>query len=98
MYQTALLALALHRQEAGNYLQSAELLEKAITTDPFNEEVQYQLIESYVKAKEPFVALERLRAYSKVCREELSSDLPPSFIKCQNRIASLLPSSPLPTA
>jgi DNA-binding SARP family transcriptional activator/predicted negative regulator of RcsB-dependent stress response len=96
-YHTSLLALASLREKKGHFLQSAELLERAIAADPFNEEAQYKLIESYLKAKEPFVALERLRAYSKVCREELGSDLSPTFIECQNRINRLLPNS-LPPA
>jgi LuxR family maltose regulon positive regulatory protein len=97
-YHTALLILASHRAAKGNFLQSAELLEKVIAADPFNEEAQYQLIESYLMAKEPFMALERLRAYAKVSRDELGMDLSRTFIDVQNRIISLLQSSLTPTS
>lgn len=96
-YHTALLTLASHRAAKGNFLQSAELLEKVITADPFNEEAQYQLIESYLMAKEPFVALERLRAYAKLSRDELGADLSRTFIDVQNRIITLLQSSLIPS-
>ena len=52
---------------------------------------------SEVMAKEPFVALERLRAYAKLSRDELAADLSRTFIDVQNRIITLLQSSLIPS-
>ena len=74
----------------GDYLGATGLLEKVVAADPYHEEAKYQLVNSYLDANEPFVALERLRKYSKVSLDKLGSNLSPCFEECHRRIQNLM--------
>ena len=86
----ALMQLAASYASDGDYVGATELLENIVAADPYHEEAQYQLVSSYLDANEPFVALERLRKYTKVSLEELGARLPLRFEDCQRRIQSLM--------
>ena len=87
----ALMRLASSYASNGDYLGAAGLLENLVAADSYHhEEAQYQLVNSYLDANEPFVALERLRKYSKVSLDELGSNLPPRFEECHRRIQNLM--------
>ena len=86
--------LADYQAAKGNFLQSAELLEKVVQSDPYNEVAQYGLIENYLKANEPLLALQHFRKYAMICREELGVQLPQRFAHCHDRILSDLPRNP----
>ena len=88
------MGLAEYHVVKGEFLDSANLLEKVVESDPYNEEAQYRLIDSYLSAAEPLIALQHLRKYIKVCREELGVQLPPRFSQHQERIFSHLPRIP----
>ena len=86
----ALMQLAASHASDGDHAGATGLLESAVAEDPYHEEAQYQLVTSYLDANEPFVALERLRKYTKVSLEELGASLPSRFEDCQRRIQSLM--------
>ena len=86
----ALMQLAASYASDGDYAGATRLLETIVAEDPYHEEAQYQLVNSYLDANEPFVALERLRKYTKVSLEELGASLPLRFEDCQRRIQSLM--------
>jgi DNA-binding SARP family transcriptional activator len=92
-YHTALMNLAGYYASRKNYLQAVELLEKVVNEDSYNEEAQYQLIDGYLNANEPFAALHQLRRYSRICLEELGDDLSPRFVECHKRILKAVPKS-----
>ena len=86
----ALMQLAACYASDGDYAGATGMLESIVAEDPYHEEAQYQLVNSYLDANEPFVALERLRKYTKVSLEELGTSLPLRFEDCQRRIQSLM--------
>jgi len=90
-YHAALMDLATYHTGKKNHRIAARLLETVITTDPYNEQAQYQLLLIFLENKEIGAALQQLRKYAKLCREEMGTDLPPRFIQCHKRIISLLP-------
>lgn len=92
-YHTALMNLAGYYASRKSYLRAVELLEQVVKEDSYNEEAQYQLIEGYLNAAEPFAALQQLRSYSRVCLEELGDDLSPRFMECHRRILKAVPQS-----
>lgn len=92
-YHAALMSLASYQTTAGNYHRAVELLEKVIESDPYNEEAQYQRIQSYVNCNEPFLALQQLRKFAKISVEELGGDLPARFFDCHKTIIELLPNT-----
>jgi DNA-binding SARP family transcriptional activator len=75
------------------YLRAVELLEQVVEEDAYNEEAQYQLVEGYLNINEPFAALQQLRRYSRICLEELGTDLSPRFVECHRRILKAVPNS-----
>jgi LuxR family maltose regulon positive regulatory protein len=85
-YHTALMNLAGYYASRKNYLRAVELLEKVVKEDPYDEEAQYQIIDGYLNANEPFAALHQLRRYSRICLEELGDDLSSRFVECHKRI------------
>jgi ATP/maltotriose-dependent transcriptional regulator MalT/DNA-binding SARP family transcriptional activator len=89
-YHTALMTLASYHISRGNSPQAAELLERVVELDSFNEEAQLQLINCYLQAKDPFLALQHLRKYAKISREELGADLPARFADCHRSIMTLI--------
>ena len=95
-YHTALMNLAEYHTAMSKFLESADLLGKVVESDPYHEEAQFRLIDSYIEANEPLVALQHLRKYIKVCREELGVQLPPRFTLCHDKILSHLARDPAP--
>ena len=93
-YHSALMGLAEYHVVRGRFLEAADLIEKVVSADPYNEEAQYRLVDSLINANEPLIALQHLRKYTKVCREELGVQLPPRFSQHQERIFSHLPRTP----
>jgi DNA-binding SARP family transcriptional activator len=83
--------LAGYYASRGDYLRAVELLEQVVKEDSYNEEAQYQLIEGYLNADEPFTALQQLRNYSRICLEELGDDLSPRLVECHHRILKAVP-------
>ena len=92
-YQTALMNLANYRACKRNFPGAVRLLETVLTTDPYNEEAPYQLQVTLLEAGETVAALQQLRKYAKLCREEMGADLPPRFSQCRRRITTLLAST-----
>ncbi len=90
-YHTALINLAACKARKKNFGRAARLLETVVTTDPYNEEAQYQLIQNLLDTGESVAASQELRKYAKLCREELACDLSPRFARCYRRIAMLQP-------
>ena len=70
-YHSTLMGLAEYHVVRGRFLEAADLIEKVVSSDPYNEEAQYRLVDSLINANEPLIALQHLRKYIKVCREEL---------------------------
>lgn len=97
-FHEALMNLAEYHALRGDFFQSAELLEKVVESDPYNDEAQFRLVENMIAANEPLAALQRLRGYAKLCREELGQQLPQRFAHCHNRILNHLPRSPAAVA
>jgi len=93
-YHTALMNLADYHTRRADFPQSAELLTKVVQSDPYNEEAQYRLIETYIAANEQLVALQHLRTFARICREELGIQLPQRFAECRDRILSRFPRGP----
>jgi two-component SAPR family response regulator len=89
-FHTALMDLAEYHAIRGDHLQSAELLDKLLKSDPYNEEAQCRIVENYIDADEPLIALQHLKGYARVCREELGIELPPRFGNCLGQILSRL--------
>jgi LuxR family maltose regulon positive regulatory protein len=92
-YHTALMGLAQCRATRGDFLQVAALLERVVVADPYNDEAQYQLIEGYLLADQPLVALQQLRSYARLSQDELGADLPPRFVDIYNKILKVIPRS-----
>ena len=92
-YHAALMTLASYHASRGKFHEAVELLGKVVAADPYNEEAQYQLIESYIKGNQPFIALQQLRRYAKLCLEELGVDLPQRFLHYHRRILRIIPNS-----
>jgi two-component SAPR family response regulator len=87
-FHTALMKLAEYHAARADFSRSAELLGKVVESDNFNEEAQYRLVETYIEANEPLVALQHLRSYARLCREELGVPLPQRFANFYHRIPS----------
>jgi LuxR family transcriptional regulator, maltose regulon positive regulatory protein len=92
-YHSALMNLAGYYTSRKTYLRAVELLEQVVEEDAYNEEAQYQLVQGYLNINEPFAALQQLRRYSRICLEELGTDLSPRFVECHRRILKAIPSS-----
>ena len=90
-FHTALMTLAEYHSARAEFLRSVELLSKVVESDPYNEEAQYRLIENYIEANEPLTALQTLRTFAGVCREDLGIQLPPRFVHIHQRILSHAP-------
>ena len=89
-FHTALMALAEYHSARADFLSSVELLGKVVASDPYNEEAQIRLVESYIEANEPLIALQTWRTYAGVCREELGIQLPKRFVDIHQRIINHL--------
>lgn len=92
-YHTALMNLASYQGGKRNFRSAAALLRTVVTTDPYNEEGQYQLIGRLLEGEEITAALQQLRRYAKLCLKELGADLPTRFNELHRKITTLLPSS-----
>jgi len=90
-FHTILINLAEFHSARGDFLQSTELLRRVVESDPYNEEAYYRLVGAYFAANEPLIALQHLRTYARVCREELGVQLPERFTQYRNIIISRLP-------
>lgn len=93
-YHTALMKLAAFQAGRRDFRKAIGSLEIVIAEDPYNEEAHYQRIVNYIEAGEIFAAMQQLRKYATICKEEIQMDLPKRFILCHKRITTLLP---LPT-
>ncbi len=80
-HHTALINLARYRTCRMDFAGAASLLESVVTTDPYNEEAQFQLIANSLEAGETASALQQLRYYAKLCMEDMGADLPPRFLQ-----------------
>jgi DNA-binding SARP family transcriptional activator len=92
-YHTALLTLASYHTAKGEHAPAADLLEKIVLADPFNEEAQYQLIECHLQNEDPYAAMQRLRKYARLSVEELGSNLSQRFAECHRKIIKMVPAS-----
>jgi LuxR family maltose regulon positive regulatory protein len=90
-YHSALMNLASYNRSRGYFRQAIDLLEKVIDSDPYNEEAQYQYIQTYIDTNDLFSALQQLRKYARISVEELGTDLPARFLECHRRILRLMP-------
>ena len=93
-FHTALIGLAEYHTSRDEYLQAVELLGKVVKADPYNEEAYLRLIESYIGANEPLMALQHWKTYAKLCREELGAQISERFSLCHRRIVEMLPRTP----
>jgi len=89
-FHTALMTLAEYHSARGEFLISVDLLAKVVESDPYNEEAQYRLVENYIEANQPLTALQNLRTYAEVCREELGIQLPQRFVHIHQSILNHL--------
>lgn len=92
-YHMALQTLAEYHTERSHFVESNELLKKVIDGDPYNEEAQFRVIENYLRANEPLPAMEHLRRYAKLCREDLGIQLSRRFAECQEKILERISSN-----
>ncbi|MFQ6030804.1 MAG: tetratricopeptide repeat protein, partial [Dehalococcoidia bacterium] len=92
-YHTALMTLASYYADKAQYVEAADLLEKIVSADPFNEEAQYRLIECYIQNEDPFAAMQRLRKYARLSMEELGTNLSGRFANCHRKIVEMVPAA-----
>ena len=85
------MTLASYHSKRGKTQEAADFLAEVVASDAYNEEAQYQLIGAYIEGGQPFVALQQLRRYARLCADELGIALPRRFENCHRKILALIP-------
>ncbi len=78
-FRTTLQTLADHYIALHKYPRAISVLQKAVSSDPYDEVANYRLIQAYDLAGDIHSARHRREVYHKLVREDLGEDLPERF-------------------
>ena len=93
MYLRSVARLAEYERQRNNYLEAVTLYERAVSLDPLNESLWYQLIDTYGEAGQLETATRCYRRYADTVRDQLGDEPAAPLTDLYNRLRASLPRS-----
>ncbi len=90
-YMKALSLLVDHYEKKGEYSKATTFLEKLIAIDPYDEDVYYSIMQSYIAEKNSPMALYAYKRYAEIVNSSVEPGIPGDIRELQQRILASAP-------
>ncbi len=90
-YIKALSLLVGHYENKGEYSKATTFLEKLIAIDPYDEDIYYSIMRSYVAEKNSPMALYAYKRYAEIVNSSAEQGIPGDIRELQQRILASTP-------